>query len=424
MTALANAPAHWTRTTLGEVAQVRLGRQRSPKNHAGDQMRPYLRAANVDWYSLRLNDIAEMNVTDAEMETYSLRKGDVLVVEGSGSASEVGKCVVVPEAYEGHAFQNTLIRLRPNVDVDSRWLMYRVNAEAELGGFLAHARGSGIFHLGSKRTGQWPISLPPLEEQREIADAVSKSLTRVGHVAASLAELPPRRVILEKAQVQRVLDGLHRPRMVSWGDVGVTLSGRAFPSTDYTTQGHRLVRPGNLSVDGTVVWGESRTTHLPIKYGYEYPSHLLRGPVLLMNLTAQSLADEFLGRVCLAGDDDRFLLNQRIAALSSEDASLEYLFWVFRSPAFRAFISRKNTGSTIQHISTRHLEEFKFPLPAEEVQERVVNALRAFTRLAGRFDEQVHRVCSRSSTLRRSILKAAFEGRLQQARASAAHWST
>jgi type I restriction enzyme, S subunit len=34
---------------LSMVAEVRLGRQRSPKNHLGDSMRPYVRAANVGW---------------------------------------------------------------------------------------------------------------------------------------------------------------------------------------------------------------------------------------------------------------------------------------------------------------------------------------------------------------------------------------
>jgi len=76
---------------LDEIADVRLGRQRSPKNHTGSRMRPYLRAANVTWSGLELSDVKEMNFTEAESETYELRPGDVLVAEASGSASEVGK---------------------------------------------------------------------------------------------------------------------------------------------------------------------------------------------------------------------------------------------------------------------------------------------------------------------------------------------
>ncbi len=179
MTALRKAPGHWRQTTIGEVAEVRLGRQRSPKNHAGDQMEPYLRAANVNWYRLRPDDIQTMNFTAAEMEIYALREDDILMVEGSGSATEVGKCALVPDAFAGHAFQNTLIRVRPKPGVDPRWLMYRINAEAELGGFLALARGSGIFHLGSTRTAKWPVALPPLFEQYAIVETIERMLSHL-----------------------------------------------------------------------------------------------------------------------------------------------------------------------------------------------------------------------------------------------------
>ena len=37
------------RVPLSDLAEVRLGRQRSPKNHVGANMTPYLRAANVTW---------------------------------------------------------------------------------------------------------------------------------------------------------------------------------------------------------------------------------------------------------------------------------------------------------------------------------------------------------------------------------------
>ncbi len=56
-------PTGWAVARLDELAEVRLGRQRSPKNHSGSRMRPYLRAANVTWSGLDLNDVKEMNFT-------------------------------------------------------------------------------------------------------------------------------------------------------------------------------------------------------------------------------------------------------------------------------------------------------------------------------------------------------------------------
>lgn len=158
-----------TTVALSEVAEVKLGRQRSPKHHHGDQMRPYVRAANVGWSGWKLDDVKAMNFSDAEMRIYRLEPGDLLLGEASGSAAEVGK----PAMWEGQipdcAFQNTLIRVRPGDAADSRYLLHYFGHCAASGKFARSSRGVGIFHLGRKALAEWPVPLPPIEEQRRIA---------------------------------------------------------------------------------------------------------------------------------------------------------------------------------------------------------------------------------------------------------------
>lgn len=81
----------WPMASLEEIADVRLGRQRSPKVATGPRMRPYLRAANVGWGGLKLDDVKERAFTEKESATYELMNGDLLLGEASGSPTEVGK---------------------------------------------------------------------------------------------------------------------------------------------------------------------------------------------------------------------------------------------------------------------------------------------------------------------------------------------
>src|SRR4051794_9538680 len=106
---MSDLPHGWEQLRLADIAEVRLGRQRSPKNATGARMRPYLRAANVTWAGLSLTDVNTMAFTEDESETYELRAGDLLLGEASGSPSEVGKPGQYRGEIDGCCFQNTLL---------------------------------------------------------------------------------------------------------------------------------------------------------------------------------------------------------------------------------------------------------------------------------------------------------------------------
>lgn len=168
------------RVELQSIAEVRLGRQRSPKNHSGDRMRPYLRAANVDWGRLRLDDVKEMQFTEAEEQTYRLREGDILLTEASGSPAEVGKSVTYRGIPADVCFQNTLLRVRCH-SADPDFVQAYLLAEARAGRFMPASRGVGINHLGRARLAALPLELPPTDVQsaavarcRELNEAVTR----------------------------------------------------------------------------------------------------------------------------------------------------------------------------------------------------------------------------------------------------------
>lgn len=407
---MSDLPPGWEWSTIGEVADVQLGRQRSPKNHTGPHMRPYLRSANITWNGIDLTDVKEMNFDPVEAATFELRAGDLLLNEASGSPNEVGKPAIWRGEIPGCCFQNTLLRVRPT-STPTEYLYWYCHHAALEGRFGQRGRGVNIRHLGKQGLVTFALPLPPVAEQERIVTAIERHLSRLDAAADSVWSLRPRIASLRKGTISSVLERGNGP-LVTWGEVGRTLSGRAFPSAKYCDQGVPLLRPGNLGKSGRVTWGAKATTYLPETFATDSPKYLLRGRHLLMNLTAQSLADDFLGRVCLSADDDRFLLNQRIAMLSSPSALDEYLFWVFRSASFRRFVAGLNTGSLIQHISTKQLESFRFRLPSLSDQLRIVNEIEAAVEPTDRLEVTVHAMPRRSDRLRRSILAAAFAGKL------------
>jgi len=198
----------------------------------------------------------------------------------------------------------------------------------------------------------------------------------------------------------------------SWPQVGFSQNGRAFPSAEYRDTGVRLLRPGNLHESGRVEWNEKNTRHLPERWASDHPSYLVGPGELVINLTAQSLADEFLGRVCVTAAGEHCLLNQRIARLTPVLASTRFVLWIFKSPWFRKFVAALNTGSLIQHMFTTQLEEFILPLPPLVEQEQIADEVERQNTIAELCASSAALSIRRSGVLRQAVLKWAFEGKL------------
>lgn len=173
----------WKETTVEQIAEVFLGRQRSPENHYGEYMRKYVRAANVTWDGWDFSDVKEMNFNPRDFEKYRLRVGDILLNEGSGSSNEVGKPAVWNGEIENCCFQNTLICVRP-YGASSQYLYYLFLHTAMSRAFVKDTRGVNIFHIGKEKLASFEISLPSLAEQYEIVRRVETLLTLADRLEA------------------------------------------------------------------------------------------------------------------------------------------------------------------------------------------------------------------------------------------------
>jgi type I restriction enzyme S subunit len=143
-------------------------------------MSPYLRAANVKDGTLDLTDIKEMNFSPSEQEVFSLRPGDILITEGSGSLSTVGASAVWSSEIEGRVcFQNTLLRLRPRSGTDPQFLAWWCRHAFASGMFAGVAMGANIFHLSAERVRGLPMTHIPIATQRAIADYLDTATARI-----------------------------------------------------------------------------------------------------------------------------------------------------------------------------------------------------------------------------------------------------
>jgi type I restriction enzyme S subunit len=193
-------PPGWSRVQVREIGKVQLGRQRSPKDHSGPNMRPYLRVANVFEDRIDTSNVKEMNFRPDEFETFRLEDGDILLNEGQ-SLELVGRPAMFRGEVPGACFQNTLVRFRAGPRVIREFALIVFRAYLHDGSFQRIARWTtNIAHLGSERFAAMAFPLPPLEVQRGIVREVDDLL--------SVCDRAERTVTVNTARSQRLRQGV------------------------------------------------------------------------------------------------------------------------------------------------------------------------------------------------------------------------
>ena len=106
-----------------------------------------------------------MDFSEAELEKFSLRNGDILICEGG----EVGRSAIWREQLEKCSFQKALHRVRPNNDFATpeyvQEYMYEMHNR---GGFRHLTSVATIAHLTAVKLKTLKMPLPPVEIQRQI----------------------------------------------------------------------------------------------------------------------------------------------------------------------------------------------------------------------------------------------------------------
>lgn len=359
-------PPDWRWVRFGDVVREVRAATRDPE---AEGLSRVVGLEHLDSESLRLrrwNELADL--PDGTSFTRVFRAGQVLF----GKRRAYQRKVAVSD-FDGLCSSDILVFEPVTDDLLPEFLPYIVQSD----GFFDHALGTSAGSLSPRTKWQelakYEFALPPVSEQGRLFDVLDGvRVMRDRYVEAGSAAARTLDIVR-----LHLIDADSAGPMMRLGDLVDFTMGKVYPSADYGESGVRLLRPGNIAPTGFLEWTGPATVHLPERYSDAPGSVLLAAGDIVMNLTAQSLEDGFLGRVCMARDGDESIVNQRIARIRTSDLPAEYLFRVFQHPLFRRHVDRCAKGSKIKHLYWRDLAQFLVPMPTELRVRQVVTQLNA-----------------------------------------------
>ncbi len=394
----------WPVVPLGDVAETSLGKMLDKGKFKGLNHVPYLRNVNVQWGRISTDDVMTMELADDERERFGVRPGDLLVCEGG----EIGRCAIWAGGADYIAYQKALHRIRPGKDLDACYLRYLLEHHSDSGTLARLSTGSTIAHLPQQQLRRVPVPLPPIDEQRRIVDLLEDHLYRLDQAAASLSSARARTQVLGSQVLLDALNAVQTENVelsrtliqpLANGRSVQTLAG-GFPVLRLTAlQDGRI----DLAQRKEGAWDRAAAERFLVEKG---DFLIARGNGSLRLVGIGGLVIE---------DPDPIAYPDTLIRARPDPTLLapEFLALVWNSQIVRRQIEVcARTTAGIYKVNQKDLGSVLVPLPSLSDQADVVARAQGLRESVGRLSAAEDLAMRRLESLRRSLLAAAFSGRL------------
>ena len=331
-----------------------------------------------------------INVTEEKITSLALSevsivkhpKGTVLVAM-YGGFNQIGRTGLLAE---DSAINQALVAIRPQHRLSSNYLLFNLNYNVEYWKLVASSSRKDP-NITSNDVKNYPLCLPPVEEQNAIANVLSD----VDALIAGLEKLIAKKQAIKTATMQQLLTS--RTRLPEFAN-----------HPDGTTKGYKQTELGEIPEDWEI---HSLSKICDVRDGtHDSPKYRDNGVPLvtsknivddildLRNVSLISLEDAFeidkrskvdkgdiimsmigtIGSAVLLTDDPKFCI-KNVALFKPKGVFGEYFIHFIRSSFFQDCLEDSMDGGIQKFVSLGTLRNMKIVLPIRKEQTAIANIL-------------------------------------------------
>jgi len=179
-------PEGWCWATVEQISQIQGGIQKQPSRTPKNNAFPYLRVANVLRGRLDLTTIEKMELFGNELESLRLEFGDLLIVEGNGSITEIGRSALWHGEIQDCVHQNHIIRVRLRIVIASYVDLYWNSPDGNKRVMEKAGSTTGLYTLSISKIATIPCPLPSFAEQQQIVTEVEQKLSVISQLEVTV----------------------------------------------------------------------------------------------------------------------------------------------------------------------------------------------------------------------------------------------
>jgi len=404
-------PAGWLAVKLGDVVDYASITTAHPK------------AMQPEAWLLELEDIerdcsvllthATVNERKPQSAKNEFRAGDVLYGKLRPYLNKV-----IRADRSGYC-SSEIIPIRPD-QIDGGYLFHYLKSPHFLTYVRSVTHGVRMPRLGTQQAKSAPFPLPPVEEQKRIAQKLDALLAQVDTLKARIDAIPALLKRFRQAVVRDAVEGTlviarrDSTESTNWPsvraeDVCDKVQSGGTPKGGFTTDGIPFLKVYNL-VNGAVDFDYRPQYIASDVHNGSCRKSITRPADVLMNIVGPPL-----GKIAVVpSSHSEWNINQAITLFRpSERITSGWIHLVLLEGTNIRNISQRTKGSAGQvNISLSQCRDFEFPVPSVELQSEICDRVGQLLALADQLEARISAAQKRIDTLTQSLLAKAFRGEL------------
>ena len=357
----------WEQRKLGDMGSTFTGLSGKTKEDFGHGEAKFITYMNV--FS---NPVANLEMTESvEIDTKqnSVKKGDVFFTTSSETSEEVGMSCVMPENKENIYLNSFCFGYRPTEKFDLDYLAYVLRTASFRKEMTFLAQGISRYNISKNKVMEVSIPVPNLEEQAMIGGYFSN----LDHLITLHQRKYEKLQMIKKSMLEKMFpqNGEKKPEIRfegftdDWeqrklGEVATYKNGKGHEDNQSDEGTYELINLNSISIDGGLK---------PSGKFIEDGSDTLLENDLVMVLSDVGHGD-LLGRVAIIPENNRFVLNQRVALLRiNDDTNPYFLFSIINR--HQDYFKKLGAGSSQLNISRGTVEDFVVDYPCQDEQRKI-----------------------------------------------------
>jgi restriction endonuclease S subunit len=434
-------PEQWEQISLGEVTALKTGPFGSALHKSDYRMGgiPIVNPMHIINGKIVPSSAAAISPEKAEsLSEFRVQRGDVVL----GRRGEMGRCAVVGEAEHGWLCGTGSLIVRPSTALAPHYLQRFLSSPAVVSRLEEASVGSTMVNLNQRILFELEVPIPPLAEQKRIADKLDAVLVRVDACRERLDRVP---AILKRFR-QAVLAAATSGRMTEEWRVTqeVELDTHTFDFADSDVfrnyefpQSWGRARLSDIaSAVGGITMDAKKQLSEYVEVPYLRVANVQRGFFDLAEIKTIRVPEEKLAELLLkpgdilfteGGDIDKLgrgwvwggeiepcVFQNHIfrARLNDPRFSPRFFSWYGNSRGFDYFLSRGKQTTNLASINKSVLSALPVPLPPIEEQHEIIRRVETLFAFADRLEARYTAARAQIERFTPALLSKAFRGEL------------